>query len=149
MRMLPRLSMVGALMVSAMAMAATASSPAMADDSLYRQFGGKAGLEHVIDDFYDRMLEDPRTKSYFDGVSIPHLEKLLNQQLCELMGGPCVYTGRSMKKSHEGLGIDHAAFEAGVDALKQAMDKNHVPADAQQKLLEKLAPMAPDIEDHQ
>jgi hemoglobin len=145
--MFPRLSMLGALALSVAA--AGVSSPAAADDSLYRQFGGKVGLEHVIDDFYDRMLDDPRTKSYFDGVSIPHLEKLLNQQLCELMGGPCVYTGRSMKRSHEGLGIDHAAFEAGVDALKQAMDKNHIPADAQHKLLEKLAPMAPDIEDRQ
>ena len=147
MRMLPRLSLVGAVALSAMA--GSLSTPAVADDSLYRQFGGKVGLEHVIDDFYDRMLDDPRTKSYFDGVSIPHLEKLLNQQLCELMGGPCVYKGRSMKRSHEGLGIDHAAFEAGVDALKQAMAKNHIPADAQQKLLDKIAPMAHDIEDHQ
>ena len=146
MRRFPRLSMLGALAL--LAMAAGVSSPAVADDSLYQQFGGKIGLEHVIDDFYDRMLEDPRTKSYFEGVSIPHLEKLLNQQLCELMGGPCHYTGRSMKRSHEGLGIDHAAFEAGVDALKQAMAKNHIPADAQQKLLEKIAPMARDIEEH-
>jgi len=126
---------------------ATCSSSAFADDSLYRQFGGKAGIEHVIDDFYDRMLDDPRTKTFFDGASIPRIEKLLNQQFCALMGGPCVYTGRSMKRAHEGLGIDGKAFAAGIEDLKLAMAKNHIPADAQKKLLSKLMPMAHDIED--
>lgn len=123
------------------------SSPAFADDSLYRQFGGKEGIEHVIDDFYDRMLDDPRTKSFFDGASIPRIEKLLNQQFCALMGGPCVYTGRSMKRAHEGLGIDGKAFAAGIEDLKLAMKKNRIPIDAQNKLLAKLMPMARDIQD--
>lgn len=123
------------------------SSPAFADDSLYRQFGGKEGVEHIIDDFYDRMLDDPRTKSFFDGASIPRIEKLLNQQFCALMGGPCVYTGRSMKRAHEGLGIDGKAFAAGIEDLKLAMKKNHIPVDAQNKLLAKLMPMARDIQD--
>ena len=122
---------------------------ASADDSLYRAFGGKAGVERVIDDFYDGMLADPRTKTYFEGVSIPKLEKKLNEQFCALLGGPCVYTGRSMKRAHEGLNIDHAAFSAAVDDLKKAMDKNHVPAEAQKKFLAKLMPMARDIQDRE
>jgi hemoglobin len=134
-------------MLTMSALAATISTPAFADDSLYRQFGGTKGIEHVIDDFYDRMLDDPRTKSFFDGASIPHIEKMLNQQFCALMGGPCVYTGRSMKRAHEGLGIDGKAFAAGIDDLKQAMQKNHIPVDAQNKLLAKLMPMAHDIQD--
>ena len=134
-----------ALVMSALVV--TSSSPAFADDSLYRQFGGKEGIDHVIDDFYDRMLEDPRTKSYFDGASIPHIEKMLNQQFCALMGGPCVYTGRSMKRAHEGLGIDGKAFAAGIEDLKLAMAKNHIPADAQKKFLAKVMSMAHDIQD--
>jgi hemoglobin len=136
--------------MSALATVASAVAlPAVADDSLYRQFGGKAGIARVIDDFYDRMLDDPRTKTFFEGASIPHIEKMLNQQFCALMGGPCVYRGRSMKRAHEGLGIDSAAFEAGIDDLKLAMEKNHIPADAQKKLLTKLTPMARDIQDRQ
>ena len=142
---LARLGIPGAL--AAAALVATFASPAFADDSLYRQFGGKAGIEHVIDDFYDRMLDDPRTKSFFDGASIPRIEKLLNQQFCALMGGPCVYTGRSMKRAHEGLGIDGKAFAAGIEDLKLAMKKNRIPVDAQNKLLAKLMPMARDIQD--
>lgn len=144
---LPRFPMRCALAASVLAATVTVSAPAFADDSLYRQFGGKEGVEHVIDDFYDRMLEDPRTKSFFDGASIPHIEKMLNQQFCALMGGPCVYTGRSMKRAHEGLGIDGKAFSAAVEDLESAMEKNHIPADARKQLLDKLAPMAHDIED--
>ena len=142
---LPRFSVHCALAVSALTVAF--SSPSFADDSLYRQFGGKEGIEHVIDDFYDRMLDDPRTKSFFVGASIPRIEKLLNQQFCALMGGPCAYTGRSMKRAHEGLGIDGKAFAAGIEDLKVAMNKNHIPVDAQNRLLAKLMPMARDIQD--
>ncbi|RKP45561.1 group 1 truncated hemoglobin [Trinickia fusca] len=133
--------------IALLALTGAASSPAFADDSLYRQFGGKAGIEHVIDDFYDSMLDDPRTKSYFDGAPIARIEKKLNEQFCVLLGGPCVYTGRSMKRAHEGLDIDHAAFSAAIDDLRKAMDKNHVPVDAQKKLLAKLTPMARDIQE--
>lgn len=148
MRTLSRLSIRSALATSALlATFATCSAPAFADDSLYRQFGGKEGIEHVIDDFYDRMLDDPRTKSFFEGASIPQIEKRLNEQFCALMGGPCVYTGRSMKRAHEGLGIDGKAFAAGIDDLKQAMEKNHIPADAQKRLLAKLMAMSHDIQD--
>lgn len=132
---------------AALMLASVVSLPAFADDSLYREFGGKAGIERVIDDFYDGMLADPRTKSYFEGASIPKIEKKLNEQFCVLLGGPCVYTGRSMKRAHEGLNIDHVAFSAAIDDLRKAMAKNHVPADAQKKLLAKLLPMARDIQD--
>lgn len=120
---------------------------AHADDSLYREFGGQAGVARVVDDFYDRMLEDPRTKAYFEGASIPRIEKKLNEQFCVLLGGPCVYTGRTMKRTHEGLNIDHAAFDAAIDDLRAAMKKNGVPVSAQKKLLEKLASMSRDIEE--
>jgi hemoglobin len=134
--------------LAASVLVSTFSTPTFADDSLYRQFGGKEGIEHVIDDFYDRMLDDPRTKTFFEGASIPRIEKLLNQQFCALMGGPCVYQGRSMKRAHEGLGIDGKAFAAGIEDLKLAMAKNHIPIEAQKKLLGKLLPMAHDIKDH-
>ncbi|WP_238554856.1 group I truncated hemoglobin [Paraburkholderia hospita] len=135
--------------VALLMLAAMVSTQAHADDSLYREFGGKAGLERIIDDFYDSLLEDPRTKSYFEGASIPRIEKKLNEQFCVLLGGTCVYTGRTMKRTHEGLNIDHAAFNAAIDDLRTAMKKNGVPVSAQNKLLAKLAPMSRDIQERE
>jgi hemoglobin len=77
------------------------SPAAHADDSLYRTFGEKPGLVHITDDFVANLLADPRTKTYFDGVSLKRLKQKLVEQFCVLTGGPCEYTGRSMKESHE------------------------------------------------
>jgi hemoglobin len=45
------------------------------------------------------------------------------------------------------LNIDRAAFNALVEDLQKAMDKNDVPFHAQNRLLAKLAPMYRDIEE--
>ncbi len=136
-----------AVLVAGALVAFLGSSPARADDSLYEVFGEKAGLVKITDDFVADLLADPRTSPYFDGVSIKRLKEKLVEQFCVLTGGPCEYTGRTMKRSHEGLNINRAAFNALVEDLQKAMDKNDVPFRSQNKLLAKLAPMYRDIEE--
>ncbi|MDR5753667.1 MULTISPECIES: group 1 truncated hemoglobin [unclassified Caballeronia] len=129
------------------ALAALASVNAHADDSLYREFGKKPGLVKITDDLYDNLLADPRTQPYFEDAPIKRIKQKLVEQLCVLLGGPCEYTGRTMKRTHEGQNIDRAAFNALVEDLQDAMDKNGVPFHAQNKLLAKLAPMYRDVQD--
>jgi hemoglobin len=128
-------------------LAVALNSPARADDSLYQTFGAKPGLVKITDDFVTGMLADPRISPYFEGVSMKRLRQKLFEQFCVLTGGPCEYTGRTMKRSHEGLNIDRAAFNALVEDLQNAMDKNGVPYHSQNRLLAKLAPMHRDIEE--
>ncbi|MGF6724437.1 hemoglobin [Paraburkholderia sp. GAS41] len=125
------------------------SPSAHADDSLYREFGQQPGLVRIIDDFYDLLLVDPRTQPYFEGAPIKRIKQKLAEQFCVLLDGPCVYTGRTMKRAHEGQNIDRAAFNALVEDLQTAMDKNGVPFRAQNKLLAKLAPMYRDVQDRE
>jgi hemoglobin len=131
------------------ALSALLSPSARADDSLYREFGEQPGLVKIIDDFYDLLLVDPRTQPYFEGAPIKRIKQKLAEQFCVLLGGPCVYTGRTMKRAHEGQNIDRAAFNALVEDLQTAMDKNGVPFRAQNKLLAKLAPMYRDVQDRE
>lgn len=126
-----------------------ASAHAYADDALYRQFGEKPGLTKIVDDMYDNVLADPRTAPYFEDAPIKRIKTKLVEQFCVLLDGPCEYTGRTMKRSHEGQNIDRAAFNALVEDLQAAMDKNGVPFHAQNKLLAKLAPMYRDVQDRE
>ncbi|SAL81231.1 Group 1 truncated hemoglobin GlbN [Caballeronia choica] len=130
-------------------LAACFSANARADDSLYREFGEKPGLVKIADDLYDNLLADPRTQAYFEDAPIKRIKQKLVEQFCVLLGGPCEYTGRTMKRSHEGQNIDRAAFNALVEDLQDAMDKNGVPFHAQNKLLAKLAPMYRDVQDRE
>jgi hemoglobin len=133
--------------IAALVLASFASVNARADDSLYKQFGEKEGLTKIVDDMYDNVLADPRTAPYFENAPVKRIKPMLVDQFCEALEGPCKYTGRSMKRAHEGHAIDRAAFDALVEDLQLAMDKNNVPFHAQNKLLAKLAPLYRDIQD--
>jgi hemoglobin len=128
-------------------LASIASADAYADDALFKEFGEKPGLTKIVDDMYDNVLADPRTAPYFEDAPVRRIKPLLVDQFCEAIGGPCTYTGRSMKRAHEGHAIDRAAFNALVEDLQLAMDKNNVPFHAQNKLLAKLAPLYRDVQD--
>jgi hemoglobin len=135
--------------VAALVLPVLMSAGAYADDSLYRTFGEKPGLVKITDDLYANLLADPRTAPYFENAPIRRIKEKLVEQFCVLLGGPCQYTGRTMKRAHEGQNIDRAAFDALVEDLQKAMDKNGVPFHSQNKLLSKLAPMYRDIQDRE
>ena len=127
----------------------TAANPAPADPSLlpvYKEFGEIAGLTALMDDFMVILLADERTRPFFKDADQPKIKKLLAEQFCVILGGPCSYTGRDMKSSHKGLDIGRGHFNALVEDLQIAMDKRGIPFRAQNKLLAKLAPMHREIE---
>lgn len=110
---------------------------------VFDQFGGKPGLVTLMDDFMVNLMADARTRPYFADTDREHIKLELVDQFCVILDGPCTYTGKDMEKVHRNLGINRAAFNALVEDLQKAMDKNKVPFRAQNKLLAKLAPMHP------
>ena len=116
-----------------------------ADDRLYAEFGKKEGLVQIMDDFLINLIADPRTRPAFEKANQPRLKAQLVDQFCEVLGGPCKYTGAPMQPMHASLNVDKAQFNALVEALQKAMDKHQIAFDTQNKLLAKLAPMHRDI----
>src|SRR5262245_34997757 len=69
--------------------------------SLYDRLGGKDAITAVVKDFVEqRVAKDNRINAFFANADIPGLEAKLVDQICEATGGPCKYTGKSMKESH-------------------------------------------------
>jgi hemoglobin len=108
---------------------------------LYDVFGGKQGLVTLMNDFMDDLMADKRTRSFFQNADRDHIKAELVDQFCVILDGPCNYTGKDMATAHRNLGIDKADFNALVEDLQLAMNKNNIPFRAQNKLLAKLAPM--------
>jgi hemoglobin len=125
--------------------AAIGAWSAHADDTLYRALGGRENLVRIVDYSTDLWLIDPRIKDTFDNLNIERFKRRLVDQLCELSGGPCHYTGRNMYESHKGLYLNRAHFNALVEGLQDGMDKYGVPFRVQNRLLAILAPMEHDI----
>lgn len=114
-------------------------------DSLYQQLGEKQGISSIVEEMLYRVGGDDRIVHHFDGVDIVRVHEQITEQVCDLVGGPCGYSGESMQKSHRELGVTHADFNALVEHLIVAMEKHQVPVAAQNQLLAKLAPLYEDI----
>jgi hemoglobin len=110
-------------------------------DELFKAFHGKEGIQRIADDLVARSEADPRIADIFKAHDMERLRRTLGEQFCYLLNGPCDYTGRDMPSSHKDLGVQNADFNALVENLQAAMDKEGVPFRAQNKLLAKLAPM--------
>ncbi|MEH2173931.1 group I truncated hemoglobin [Nostoc sp.] len=99
--------------------------------SLYNRLGGYNAIAAVIDDSAKNIFADPLIGKYFIGLSTnskQRLRELLIAQFCQAAGGPCVYTGRTMKLSHSGIGggLTNGEFYAFVNDIGLALDKNGV-----------------------
>lgn len=124
--------------------AAQRPAPA-ATPTLYNQLGGAAGVETLTADFIRELAADERIRSHFRDTDIGRFHEMLQEQMCVETGGDCSYTGDDMRRSHAGLDIDKVAFNAVVEALMKAMDKNDIPQGVQNQLLSRYAPMRKDI----
>ena len=116
--------------------------------SLYRRLGGREGIALVVGDFTANMAADPRVNERFKGMKPAEVEKFkstLADQICDATGGPCSYLGRDMKTTHKGMKITEAEWNATVENLVKALDKNNVGAQTKSELLGALAPMKADI----
>ena len=132
-------------MKTVLLMAVLLFSPLSFAQSLYQQLGEQQGIETIVEEMLYRVGGDERIAHHFDGVDIMRVHKLISEQVCDLSGGPCDYSGEDMKTSHRNMGVDNADFNALVEHLIAAMEKEDVPVSAQNQLLGVLAPMHGDI----
>lgn len=113
--------------------------------SLYDRLGGKPALVAVVDDFMVTAAADPRIGRRFRDTDTPHFKAALVEQLCASTGGPCKYTGRSMKDAHAGMGISDGEFNAMLQDLRRALTRHDVPIETQTEVVAALEPMRDEV----
>ena len=134
-----------ALLTACTGMMQTKPAQAPAKDALYRELGGTEGITRTVDLFLQRVNADARINTLFAKVDHNDLRRLLIEQLCEISGGPCTYTGRSMEEAHSGLNLTGKDFDNFVGDLTAAMNDAKLPKTTQKKLLALLSPMRKQI----
>lgn len=116
-----------------------------AKDQLYQQLGSTSGIEKIVDGLLVEIEQDAQIVHHFRDTDIARFRKLLIEQLCELSGGPCKYTGATMQESHTGFMITQADFDNLVRHLMKVMTAQQISLSAQNQLLGLLAPMYGDV----
>ena len=108
--------------------------------TLYERLDGVFAIATVVDDFINRVMDDPRLNANPEVNEAHHkvapagFKYLVTEQVCEATGGPQRYTGRSMHDSHAHLEITEPEWQAFLDDFKQTLDKFKVPAAEQSEL---------------
>jgi hemoglobin len=113
--------------------------------SIYDRIGGASAVRAAVDDFYARVLADPRLAPFFSGTDMNRLKAHQRSFIAAAIGGPEVFSGRDMASAHAGLGIADADFDAVVGHLVGTLSGLGVPADVTGQIGSALAPLRPDI----
>lgn len=108
--------------------------------SLYDRLGGVYNIAVVVDDFIDRIMDDPRLNANprvdeaHHRVSPQGFKYYVTEMVCDASGGPQTYSGRTMGDSHRHLMITEEEWKAFMDDLQQTLDKFEVPQLEQDEL---------------
>jgi hemoglobin len=118
----------------------TQSERAQEQPSLYSRLGGVYSIATVVDDFIDRVMNDPRLNANplvdeaHHRVPPAGFKYLVTEMLCWAAGGPQSYSGRAMDESHSHLRITAGEWQAFLDDLQQTLDKFAVPEPEQAEI---------------
>ena len=117
----------------------------MSHHTLYERLGRGPAITAVIDDFVAKCAADSRINAKFARTDVPRLKAKLVEQVSSASGGKVEYTGRSMRETHDGMGVTAGEFDALVEDLVATLNQMGVPEKDQTTLLGILGPLRADI----
>jgi hemoglobin len=107
---------------------------------LFERLGGEYAIATVVDSFIDLLLvndvlnANPEIKKARDRVPKAGLKFQVTALVCEATGGPCKYTGRTMKDSHAHLNISEREWQAMLSDFRRVLNNYQVPPGEQKEL---------------
>lgn len=142
-----RLLIVPALVLLTGCAARPTDDAALVGEPFFEELGGMDGVTAIVDAFLVELAQDEAIVERFAMTDIGRFRRLLIEQICSVAGGPCEYTGDSMRAAHRTMGLGPGEFDALVRDLIDAMEAVGTPLGARNRLLGRLAPMHEDIVD--
>jgi hemoglobin len=113
--------------------------------SIYDAIGGAPAVTAAVDDFYVRVLADPKLAPFFVDVDIRKLKSHQRGFIAAAIGGPEIFAGRDMATAHAGLAITDTDFDAVVTHLVATLTGLGVPAETIGQIGAALAPLRTQI----
>jgi hemoglobin len=113
--------------------------------SIYDTIGGADAVHAAVDDFYARVLADPRLAPYFASTDLNRLKAHQRSFIAAAIGGPEIFAGRDMKTAHAGQGVTDADFDAVVGHLVDTLAGLGVPEETIRQIGGALMPLRADI----
>ncbi|RUT79176.1 group I truncated hemoglobin [Ancylomarina longa] len=117
------------------------------EKTLYERLGGSEGITNIANDAVDLHLKNTKIATRFENAKAD-VNSLKNGAATFFIagtGGPAVYKGKDMMKTHQGMNISHSEFFSVIDDVMQALDKNNIEQREKEEVLFVLYSMKEEI----
>jgi hemoglobin len=108
------------------------------EDSLYERIGGEAAVTAAVGLFYNKVLADPVTQPFFEGLD---MEKQVSKQISFMVrafGGPTEYQGRDLVTAHAELVRKSGLGDVHFDAVARHLETTLVELGLERPLVDEV-----------
>ncbi len=109
------------------------------DEKIFEQLGGVEGMSQLVEEFYQRVLQDSQLAPFFANVDMQRLRTMQYEFLCSAFGGPIHYSGSELQAIHAGRGITKQHFAQFVGHLARVMEERGISPQTIDAMLGRLA----------
>ena len=92
----------------------------------YDRLGGREAVRGLVDRFVRRAATDMIIGFFFDGKDLEKIIRHETELACLQLGGPSVYTGRSLQAAHKPLKINRGQFRRRLAILRTTLREEGV-----------------------
>jgi hemoglobin len=115
------------------------------EPSLYDRLGGESAIAAITSAFYDRVMEDIELKPFFAHTAMEKQLAMQNAFLCQALGGPMIYTGKSLAHAHQGRGIGTSQFAKFVQHFLETLRDFGVSSEDADAVISRLNTLSNEI----
>jgi hemoglobin len=113
--------------------------------TLYERLGGTEGITRLASDLVDLHIANPRIAPRFAASDPAKVKNAAATFFITGSGGPNVYEGKDMLSAHKGMNIDEAEFNAVLDDVLEALEKNNIGQREKEEVLYIMYSMRKDV----
>jgi hemoglobin len=128
------------------------TSRARGGASLYERLGGQDGLRQIAAEFFRGIETNPQLARQNPmiaranaGADPEERDRQFAEFLCQLVGGPCQYSGQPLERVHAPMQLTGGDWTLGGEEMVRALNKNNVNRADQNELLALIEPLKPRI----
>jgi len=92
----------------------------------FEALGGRAGVHAIVETFVRRSASDFIVGFFFEGKDLERIIFHETELACLHLGGPSVYTGRSLEAAHRPLKINRGHFRRRMAILRTTLAEAEV-----------------------
>jgi len=118
------------------------------EQTLFEKIGGKKAVELASNKLYYHISEDERINHFFKDIDFKKQSIKMTAFLTYIFGGPSLYTGRNMRKSHKKVvaqGLNDEHVDAMLDNVRTTLNEMGIEPDLQKQVLAKLEKHRDDV----